>query len=202
MDLGVPVPVIDTAVSMRYLSAMKDERMAAAKLFPPEELKQEGDVEGLKQTCKNALHFGILMAYAQGLHLLREASSEYHYDIDVAEVVRIWKGGCIIRSAMLNDIRKAYKEYPSLKNLVESPVFQPLLTTTHDSLQQLVELGTRRKVPVAALASCLQYFDAYITERLPANLIQAQRDNFGAHTYERVDKPGVYHTNWNTNEQP
>lgn len=202
MDLGVPIPTIDTAVSMRSLSAMKDDRVAAAKLYGYEEPKADVNLEDLTNACKDALHVCMILSYAQGLHLLKVASSEYNYNIDIADVVRIWKGGCIIRAAMLNDLRKAYLDYPSLNNVVESPVFKSLLSEKRDALQHLVELGTKHKIPVAGLSSSLQYFDAYLTERLPANLIQAQRDNFGAHTYERIDKPGIFHTNWNTDEQP
>jgi 6-phosphogluconate dehydrogenase len=203
MDLNVPIPTIDAAVSMRYLSSMKDDRIAAAKLYGTAALEtQEVDVENLKVIAKNALHFCFILSYAQGLHLLKIASSEYHYDVDIAEVIRVWKAGCIIRSSLLNDLKKAYEQYPSINNFIESPFFQPILLQHRSHLDQLVEIGTRSRIPVAALSATLQYFDAYCTERLPANLIQAQRDNFGAHTYERLDKPGIYHTNWNTNEQP
>ena len=202
MDLGIPIPTIDIAVSMRSLSSMKDDRVAAAKLYNPEVPKGDVDVNDLVTACKDALHVCMVLSYAQGLHLLKAASSEYNYGVDIADVVRIWKGGCIIRAAMLNDLRKAYLDYPSLNNVVESPVFKDLFLQKRDALQHLVELGTKHKVPVAGLSASLQYFDAYCTERLPANLIQAQRDNFGAHTYERMDKPGIFHTNWNTDEQP
>jgi 6-phosphogluconate dehydrogenase len=202
MDLGIPIPAIDISVTMRSLSALKDDRIAAAKLYNPPAPELYENKDELIALCKDALHFSMVLAYAQGLHLLKEASSEYHYDVDIAEVVRIWKGGCIIRAAMLNDLRKAYKDFPSLNNIIESPVFQPLLSAKREAVQKLVQLGAQHRIPVAALAASLQYFDAYCTERLPANLIQAQRDNFGAHTYERVDKPGIFHTNWNTDEQP
>lgn len=206
MDLGIPIPAIDVAVTMRSLSALKDDRIAAAKLYgtTSENILQTEhvDAEKLVSASKDALHFCMVLAYAQGLHLLREASTEFHYDVDVAEVVRIWKGGCIIRSAMLNDLRKAYLDYPSLKNIIESPVFQPILSKNRDAVQHLVEMAMKYRISVAGLSASLEYFDAYLTDRLPANLIQAQRDNFGAHTYERIDKPGIFHTNWNTDEQP
>jgi 6-phosphogluconate dehydrogenase len=203
MDLNVPVPTIDAAVSMRYLSSMKDDRIAAAKLYgTAQNGTEETDVEQLKELAKNGLHFCFILSYAQGLHLLKAASSEYHYDIDIAQVLRVWKAGCIIRSALLNDLKKAYEQYPSINNFIESPFFQPILSEQRTSLDQLVEIATKHRIPAAALSATLQYFDAYCTERLPANLIQAQRDNFGAHTYERLDKPGIYHTNWNTDEQP
>ena len=203
MDLNVPIPTIDAAVSMRYLSSMKDDRIAAAKLYGTANIPMgDVDVENLKEIAKNALHFCFILAYAQGLHLLKAASSEYHYDVDIAEVIRVWKAGCIIRSALLNDLKKAYEQYPSIINFIESPFFQPLLSQHRSHVDELVDIGTKHRIPVAALSATLQYFDAYCTERLPANLIQAQRDNFGAHTYERLDKPGIYHTNWNTDEQP
>lgn len=203
MDLNVPIPTIDAAVSMRYLSSMKDDRIAAAKLYGTANMEAgDVDVENLKEIAKNALHFCFILSYSQGLHLLKAASSEYHYDVDIAEVIRVWKAGCIIRSALLNDLKKAYEQYPSINNFIESPFFQPILSQHRSHLDQLVDIGTKNRIPVAALSATLQYFDAYCTQRLPANLIQAQRDNFGAHTYERLDKPGIYHTNWNTHEQP
>jgi 6-phosphogluconate dehydrogenase len=197
MDLNVPLTIIDAAVSMRYLSAMKEERVAAADQYS---FKQPGivtDQQQLLSLCKNALHFGFLLSYAQGLQLLAAASASYNYGVNISEVIRIWKGGCIIRSALLNDLGKAYLEDHSLTNIIRSPLFQTRLTSFRKDVSTLVGMATAAGIPVAALSASLQYFDAYCTPQLPANLIQAQRDYFGAHTYERIDKPGTFHTDWN-----
>jgi 6-phosphogluconate dehydrogenase len=196
MDLNVPIPGIDAAVSIRYLSALKDERVKNSKLYSFPVEKNTIPKEQLASLCKNALHFGFLLSYAQGLHLLSVASAQYNYGINTAEVVRIWKGGCIIRSVLLNDLRKAYQQDSSLTNIISSPLFQPLFSQLRRDTVVLIKLSMDNNLPAASLAASLHYFDAYITERLPANLIQAQRDYFGAHTYERIDKPGVFHTEW------
>jgi 6-phosphogluconate dehydrogenase len=196
MDLNVPIPVIDAAVSMRYISALKDERVKNSKLYSFHADPSAVAKEQLSTLCKNALHFGFLLSYAQGLQLLSVASAQYNYGINIAEVVRVWKGGCIIRSVLLNDLRKAYLQDSSLTNIISSPVFQPVLSRLKKDTVSLLKLTMDNNIPAASLAASLHYFDAYITDRLPANLIQAQRDYFGAHTYERIDKTGVFHTKW------
>ncbi len=196
MDLNVPIPTIDAAVSMRYLSAMKDERVEAAKKYPPENKYPAVDKNALINTCKNALQFGYILSYTQGLELLQQASKTYHYDINIAEVLRIWKGGCIIRSAMLNELRNAYLEDTALDNIIQSPLFVNRLSGLRNEAVHLCSLAMEAGIPVAAFAATLNYFDACLTRQLPANLIQAQRDLFGAHTYERIDAPGTFHTDW------
>ena len=196
MDLNVPIPVIDAAVSMRYLSAMKEERVATAAKYASEKSSATVNKEELVNDCKAALQFAFTLAYAQGLHLLYEASKAFNYNVNIAEVVRIWKGGCIIRSSLLNDIRKAYLEDSSLNNIIHSPVFIDTLKSMRDAAEQLCSTGIKNKIPLAAFAASLNYFDAYCTAKLPANLVQAQRDFFGAHTYERTDAPGSFHTDW------
>ncbi|MBL7741411.1 MAG: NADP-dependent phosphogluconate dehydrogenase [Chitinophagaceae bacterium] len=196
MDLNVPIPSIDAAVTMRYLSALKEERVHHSSLYSSGNGKSLFNKEQLAGICKNALHFGFLLAYGQGLHLLKAASEQYNYNISIPEVLRVWKGGCIIRSVMLNDLRKAYKENTGLSNIIASPVFQPVFSQLRNDLAGLVKSSIEYQLPSASLAASLYYFDAYIAGRLPANLIQAQRDLFGAHTYERIDKPGVFHTGW------
>ncbi|MEO7307985.1 MAG: NADP-dependent phosphogluconate dehydrogenase, partial [Ferruginibacter sp.] len=196
MDLNIPIPVIDAAVSMRYLSAMMEERVAAAGEYAVDVKHNAVNKEELINTCKNALHFAFILSYAQGLHLLHEASKIYAYNVNIAEVVRIWKGGCIIRSALLNDLRKAYLEDDQLSNIIHSPVFVNTLKTLRQSAADLCSTSINNKLPAAAFAASLNYFDAYCSERLPANLIQAQRDLFGAHTYERIDAAGSFHTDW------
>ncbi|HEY6503688.1 MAG TPA: NADP-dependent phosphogluconate dehydrogenase [Chitinophagaceae bacterium] len=196
MDLHVPIPTIDAAVTMRYLSALKDDRTGNAKLYSPGKKKSSIGKEQLATLCKNALHFGFLSAYGQGLHLLSVASSQYNYGINISEVVRVWKGGCIIRSVLLNDLRKAYQQDSALSNIIASPVFQPVLSQSRKDVVELLETAMNNGLATASLAASLHYFDAFISQRLPANLIQAQRDYFGAHTYERIDKPGSFHAEW------
>lgn len=197
MDLNVPLPTIDVAVSMRYLSAMKDDRVSAAAKYPAQQSNTATDKQQLISLCKNALHFGLLLSYAQGLQLLSVASTTYKYAINIAEVISIWKGGCIIRSLLLNDLQKAYKEDAALTNIIQSPVFIPILKALRNETAALIALAITNSQPVAALSASLQYFTAYSAAQLPANLIQGQRDFFGAHTYERIDKPGSFHTEWN-----
>jgi 6-phosphogluconate dehydrogenase len=197
MDLNIPIPTIDAAVTMRYLSAMKEERVSAAKKYPPPGKEPVIEKEKLIALCKNALHFSFLLSYAQGLQLLSGASAAYNYGINIAEVIRVWKGGCIIRSVLLNDLRKAYGQDAALTNIIQSPIFQPVLTANRNDVIELLKTAMAAGLPAAALSASLNYFDAYCAAQLPANLIQAQRDYFGAHTYERIDKPGSFHTNWN-----
>jgi 6-phosphogluconate dehydrogenase len=197
MDLNVPVPTIDAAVSMRYMSSMKEERVLTAESYGNEKKHIRADKKDIITLCKNSLHFSFLLSYAQGLQLLRVASVNYKYGVDISEVLRIWKGGCIIRSALLNDLWKAYHDDPSLTNIIHSPRIRPFLASMRDDIASLTRIAIDSRIPVAALSASLNYFDAYCSAQLPANLIQAQRDYFGAHTYERVDKPGTFHTEWN-----
>jgi 6-phosphogluconate dehydrogenase len=196
MDLNIPIPVIDAAVSMRYLSAMKEERMATAEKYLSIENTMPINKEQLVNDCKDALQFAFILAYAQGLHLLKEASKTYSYNVTIAEVVRIWKGGCIIRSSLLNEIRKAYVADSTLNNIIHSPVFIDTLKNLRMAVEQVCNIGMKNKIAVSAFSASLNYFDAYCTQNMPANLIQAQRDFFGAHTYERTDAPGSFHTDW------
>jgi 6-phosphogluconate dehydrogenase len=196
MDLNIPIPVIDAAVSMRYLSSMKEARLATAEKYPITKNTAVVDKKELVNNCKQALQFAFILAYAQGLHLLYEASKTYSYNVNIAEVVRVWKGGCIIRSSLLNDIRKAYLEDSSLTNIIQSPVFVDVLKDYREAVVKVCSISMQQGIPAAAFAASLNYFDACCTPGLPANLIQAQRDFFGAHTYERTDATGSFHTDW------
>jgi 6-phosphogluconate dehydrogenase len=197
MDLNIPLPTIDVAVSMRYISAIKEERKTTATMFASQISTAAIDKNILIAQCKNTLQFCITLSYAQGLHLLQAASATNNYNINIAEVVRIWKGGCIIRSVLLNDLYTAYKNEPALTNIIHSSVFTNKLLGHKKDLNSVVMLAMQNNLPIAALSATLNYFNAYTTANLPANLIQAQRDFFGAHTYERVDMPGSFHTEWN-----
>jgi 6-phosphogluconate dehydrogenase len=203
MDLTVPIPSIDSAVTMRYLSSMKDERITAAKKYTIKKRNPDTvDKPVLISLCRNALTFSLVLAYAQGFHLLSVASSMYNYKINIAEVIRVWKGGCIIRSVLLNDLRKVYLENPTLTNVIQSSLFQPMLLKQKNDIVQLIKLAMDHAIPTAALSASLNYFNAYCSDYLPANLIQAQRDYFGAHTYERIDQEGSFHTEWNLAPSP
>jgi 6-phosphogluconate dehydrogenase len=196
MDLNVPLSIIDTAVSMRYLSAMKEQRIKAHSIYHPAIEEYTISKTELIKSCKHALLFGFVLSYGQGLDLLNKASEFYKYEINIASVTRIWKGGCIIRSAMLNDLKTAYEAEPGLENIMLSKQFSGKLSSWRADIIKLTALGMNSKIPMAALSASLQYFDAYCSDELPANLIQAQRDYFCAHTYERRDQAGIFHTNW------
>ncbi len=195
MDLGIPVPSIDIAVSMREISALKAERIQAEKLYGrprPEALgKQE-----LAKMAEEALYFSFIITYAQGLHQLAEASKEYGYDLDLGTIAKIWRAGCIIRAGLLADITKAYQGNPNLSNLLLDPSFAGEIKSTLPSVRTLVAYGASHGIPLPGLSNSLTYFDAYASGRLPLNLIQAQRDYFGSHTYERTDREGIFHTEW------
>jgi 6-phosphogluconate dehydrogenase len=195
LDIGVPIPTIDAAVTARILSAYKEQRVQAAKLY-----NQSGKNIGagnLIASLEDALFFSFIIAYAQGLSLLAKASEEYGFDIPLPEVVSIWKGGCIIRSALLYQFDKAFAANATLPNVLLDNTIATLLTQKQKAVREVLSAAMNAGIPVAAMSSALAYFDAYSSERLPTNLIQAQRDFFGAHTYQRIDKEGVFHTEWN-----
>jgi 6-phosphogluconate dehydrogenase len=198
MDLGIPVPVIDIAVSMRDLSAAKEERSQASALYKTSTLEIAVPNEVFISQLADALYFSMVVCYAQGLALLFKASSELKMDIPLPEVVRIWRGGCIIRSAMLDIFYKAFIANPKLPNLLLDKEVAGLLQAKKHNLVAVIIHATQTGFPVSALMTSLCYLEAYRSEFLPTNLIQAQRDYFGAHTYQRVDQPGVFHTEWGT----
>jgi len=195
MDLGIPVPTIDIAVSMREISALKAERIKADALYdrpvPKEVMKST-----LLDQCEQALYFAFIMAYTQGMHQLADASEEYGYELDLGEIAKIWRAGCIIRAALLADITEAYRSEPGLRNLLLSKSFIEKVQGTVAAARELVSYGATNGIPLPGLSNALNYFDAYTSQRLPLNLIQAQRDYFGSHTYERVDREGIFHTEW------
>jgi len=195
MDLGIPVPSIDVAVSMRELSSFKEERVKAEKIYgkTPVEFMDKKEIEEL---AEQALFFSFIVTYAQGLHQLADASKAYGYDLNIAEIAKIWRAGCIIRARLLADITEAFNADKNLPNLLLSPSFIPKIQETVNSARTLVAFAAKNGIPLPGISNSLTYFDAYTSSRLPLNLIQAQRDHFGSHTYERVDKPGIFHTNW------
>ncbi len=196
MELQVPVPTIDSSVEMRDMSGLKEERESAARLLTFQSVKFAGDREQFKIQLHRAFHFAMISAYAQGMALLRTASEQYKYGLNLEDVASIWRGGCIIRADLLEDIRTAMKTNPQLPNLMVDPHLAGLLMERHSDLREIVRTGITLGIPVTALASSLGYFDSYRSGWLPANLIQALRDNFGSHTYERIDREGTFHTEW------
>ncbi|WP_219921591.1 NADP-dependent phosphogluconate dehydrogenase [Rufibacter sp. XAAS-G3-1] len=198
MDLQVPLPTVDIAVTMRDMSAYKEERVLAAQslAIPSNPTESSENWYVLEEQLRNAFYFAMLTTYAQGLVQLRVASATYDYELDLQEVAKIWRGGCIIRAACLEDIRQAFATNPALPNLLLDPTIGQELLKRQEDMRTVVKLAIDRGIPVPALMTSLAYFDAYRSETLPTNLIQAQRDYFGAHTYERTDQPGIFHTQW------
>lgn len=262
MDFGVPIPTIDSAVSMRQISAQKETRLIAAQIYctqhktqtksgdgasidvvsvpQPSDAKHiraqaeaetaaslnieahsanisaecngeslsntdfdrqfdenfADDAERLIGAMKNALLASFIVTYAQGMSLLQQASIEKNYELNLAEIAKIWRGGCIIRSSLLEQMRVAYSENPQLPNMILDRRFVEIINRCRQDWREVVEIFSASRIPALCLSSALQYFDAFVSERLPANLIQAQRDFFGAHLYQRIDKEGTFHTEW------
>lgn len=199
MDLPVSIPTIDAAVAMRDLSDFKKQRVEAAKLYKSSVNKTQ-ITQDILDHLENALAFCFTIAYAQGLSMLAKASDELNMNIPLPDVIKVWKAGCIIRSALLGNFTDAFQKDPNLSNLLLNVDIAELLKNREQSLRQVLELGIAAKTPMAGMMSTLAYFDAYLSARMPTNLIQAQRDFFGAHTYQRTDKEGVFHTEWHTEE--
>ncbi|EIL86441.1 NADP-dependent phosphogluconate dehydrogenase [Bacillus altitudinis] len=197
LDLGVPLPIITESVFARFISAMKDERVEASQLIQgPEPTQSAEDKQALIEAVRKALFMSKICSYAQGFAQMKAASEEYNWDLKYGEIAMIFRGGCIIRAAFLQQIKEAYDRNPELKNLLLDPYFKDIVESYQSSLRKVISLAVEQGVPVPSFSSALAYFDSYRTAVLPANLIQAQRDYFGAHTYERTDKEGVFHTEW------
>ncbi len=198
MALPYPIPAIDASVSQRILSSLKEERVAAAVINKKENAARitTNRTDFIDQ-LEDALHTCFIITYAQGLAMLQQASEKHKYDINISTVASIWRGGCIIRATMLESITTAFIKNPGLKNLMLDQYFNEILNKESFSLKGILKVAINNAIPVPALYACNSYYDSYFSAWLPANLIQAQRDLFGAHTYERTDKPGTFHTNWN-----
>jgi 6-phosphogluconate dehydrogenase len=195
-DIGAAIPTVNAAVEARLLSAMKHERVSASLVLrgPAASFREDrGEFIG---RLRQALYASKVISYAQGMAMLRLASKEYGYGIDPGEVAKIWRAGCIIRARLLNDIRDAFRRDPGLVNLLVDEVFVDAVSTRQDAWRRVVQTAVQLGIPVPAMSASLAYYDAYRSARLPANLTQAQRDFFGAHTYRRVDRDGVFHTDW------
>jgi 6-phosphogluconate dehydrogenase len=199
VEMGVPLSVISSAVEARILSSLKDERVAASAVLPgPAPKPFTGDRAKLIEAVRDALYASKIMSYAQGMVQLGKASELYNWNLNFEDIASIWRGGCIIRARFLNRITEAYKKNPGLKNLVLDPFFADILKRTQSNWRVAVQTAIEYGVAVPAFSSALSYFDSYRSASLPANLLQAQRDYFGAHTYERIDKPRgeFFHTEW------
>ncbi|SMG14080.1 NADP-dependent phosphogluconate dehydrogenase [Paenibacillus aquistagni] len=202
LDLGYPLTMITESVFSRFLSAMKDERVAASKVLSGPEAKPfTGDKAEFIEKIRKALFASKIVSYAQGFSQMRVASQEYNWNLPLGNIAKIFRGGCIIRSQFLNNIKEAYDRDAELKNLLLDPYFKEIVEDYQYAWREVISTAVANGIPVPGFSSALSYYDSYRTERLPANLLQAQRDYFGAHTFKRVDKEGSFHYNWlNSNE--
>ncbi|HDR8922241.1 TPA: NADP-dependent phosphogluconate dehydrogenase [Burkholderia vietnamiensis] len=197
LDLGVPLPLITESVFARVLSSLKTERVAASKILSgPAAAPFDGDRAAFVEAVRRALYLSKVISYAQGFAQLRAASEEYGWNLDLGTIAKIFRAGCIIRARFLQKITDAYAKDPALANLLLDPYFKDIAANYQTALRDVVVAAVKAGVPVPAFASAVAYFDSYRSERLPANLVQAQRDFFGAHTFERTDRPGSFHANW------
>ena len=198
LDIGLPVTLIGEAVFARCLSALKEERMKASKVYAAPKVSFKGDKKQFIEDVRQALYASKIISYAQGFMLMRAAAKEFKWDLNYGSIALMWRAGCIIRSRFLNDIKKAYDKNTKLENLLFDDFFKKEITNAEQGWRRVVAAAIENGIPVPCFSTALCFFDGYRTERLPANLLQAQRDFFGAHTYERVDQPRgkFFHTNW------
>lgn len=198
LEEGVPLTLIVESVFARALSAMKEERVEASKVFHGPETRFDVNGKAFLEDLRKALYASKIISYAQGFMLLREAAKHYDWDLDFGRIAQLWRGGCIIRSAFLGKISEAFRNHPSLSNLLLDSYFRDVISEAQQSWRRVVATAVNNGIPVPGMTAALTWYDGYRTGRLPANLLQAQRDYFGAHTYERVDRPRgeFFHTNW------
>lgn len=198
LDLGIPAQTIAEAVFARTLSAIKEERVAASNVLSGPAYTFNQDKDEFIEKIRKALYASKICSYAQGFHLMRSASEEYEWDLDFGNIALLWRGGCIIRAQFLGKIKEAYDSNPQLPNLLLNPYFKDAIEKNQEAWREVVAVAAKAGIPTPAFSSALAYYDGYRSDRLPANLLQAQRDYFGAHTYERVDRPRgqFFHTDW------
>ena len=198
LDLGIPLTLISEAVYARCLSAIKEERVAASKVLRGPNVAFNGDRQAFLADLEKALYASKIVSYAQGFTLLRAAADEFKWDLNYGGIALLWRGGCIIRSAFLGKIKEAFDKNPGLANLLLDPFFKEKIDASQEAWRRVIATAVTNGIWVPAFSTALNYFDGYRNGRLPANLLQAQRDYFGAHMYERVDKPRgeFFHTNW------
>ena len=204
LDMGVPAPTIAEAVFARCISAIKEERVAASKILKGPGKKYRGSKKALIEAIRDALYCSKICSYAQGFQLMRTAQKEYNWKLNFGEIAQIWRGGCIIRATFLQKITEAYARDPQLANLLLDPYFNKTVKKAQENWRKVVALAAECGVPAPTFSSALSYYDSYRSARLPANLLQAQRDYFGAHTYERVDQPRgkFFHVDWPEASRP
>ncbi|MEQ1961795.1 NADP-dependent phosphogluconate dehydrogenase [Xenorhabdus khoisanae] len=197
LDLGVPVTLITESVFARYISSLKDQRVAASKVLSgPEAQPFNGDKAEFIEKVRRALYLGKIVSYAQGFQQLKAVSDEYSWDLNYGEIAKIFRAGCIIRAQFLQKITDAYNENPAIANLLLAPYFKQIADEYQQALRDVISYGIQNGIPTPTFSAAISYYDSYRSAVLPANLIQAQRDYFGAHTYKRTDKEGVFHTEW------
>jgi 6-phosphogluconate dehydrogenase len=198
LDQGTPLTLVGEAVFARFLSALVDERAGAAQMLPGPTVQFSGDKSSLLADLEQAVYAAKIASYAQGYMLMRAAAQAYGWHLNLGGIALMWRGGCIIRSVFLGKIKDAFDADPELSNLLLAPYFRAAITTAEGPWRRVVATAVQSGLPVPALSSALAFYDGYRRERLPANLTQAQRDYFGAHTYERIDRPRgqFFHTNW------
>jgi 6-phosphogluconate dehydrogenase len=196
LDLGVPSTLVTEAVYARCLSALKDERVRASKVLSGPKAKYDGDRKAFIEQIRHALFASKICSYAQGFVQMRAAAEEHDWPLNFGDCAMLWRGGCIIRAVFLDRIKEAFDANPKLENLLLAPYFSEAVQKTQDSWRNVVATAAKLGIPVPAFGAALAYYDGFRRDRLPANLLQAQRDYFGAHTYERIDKPGTFHTDW------
>lgn len=196
LDLGVPLPLITESVFARFISTYKEERVNASQKFPKTQFELQGDKAEFVEKIRQALYFSKIMSYAQGFAQLRQASKEYDWQLPFGEIAKIWRAGCIIRAQFLQKITDAYEKNDDLENLLLDDYFFDITVKYQQAVRDVVALAVQAGVPVPTFSSAIAYFDSYRAEKLPANIIQAQRDYFGAHTYKRTDREGIFHYNW------
>ncbi len=196
LDLGVPTTLITEAVFARCLSAQKEARVRASKVLKGPDVQFDGDKEALIEDVRQALYASKICSYAQGFVQMAAAAEEFGWDLNYGNIALLWRGGCIIRARFLEDIKRAFDKNPQLENLLLDDFFREAVEKAQPSWRRVVTTAVQLGLPVPAFSAALSYYDGYRRERLPANLLQAQRDYFGAHTYQRIDKEGVFHTDW------
>jgi 6-phosphogluconate dehydrogenase len=196
LELGVPIPTIIAAVNARIASSHRSERLVAAKQLQGPTIAFSGDVAAFTDMVRDALYCSKICSYAQGMALLSAASKDMSFNLNLSEISRIWKGGCIIRAAFLDKIKQAFADEPGLSNLLLAPEFKQSILDRQTAWREVISTAAKMGIPVPAFSASLDYFDTFRRDRLPQNLTQAQRDLFGSHTYQRIDREGVFHTEW------
>lgn len=196
LELGIPLTIITESVFARFISSIKEERVNASKQLNGPSAKFEGDKEAFLEKIRKALYMSKICSYAQGFAQMRKASEDHAWNLQLGELAMIWREGCIIRAQFLQKIKEAYDNDSELQNLLLDPYFKDIVTNYQDALRDVVVTGVQNGVPTPGFSASINYYDSYRSENLPANLIQAQRDYFGAHTYERKDRSGIFHTQW------